>query len=84
MRRRTAGHHWPRQAGTQGTGLPRLRSWDGTAQAEADLRYTIRRGKILRVDMFFLADKDSVSETIRSLAGSEAVGLSEQDAHADS
>ena len=34
--------------------------------------YTIRRGKILRVDMFFLADKDSVSETIRSLAGGEA------------
>jgi ketosteroid isomerase-like protein len=46
--------------------------------------YTMRRGKILRVDMFFLADKDSVSEAIRSLAGGEAVGLSEQDAHADS
>src|SRR5207244_11121523 len=30
--------------------------------------YTIRRGKIVRVDMFFLADKDSVSETVRSLA----------------
>ena len=42
----------------------------------------MRRGKILRV-MFFLADKDSVSEAIRSLAGGEAVGLSEQDAHAD-
>jgi ketosteroid isomerase-like protein len=39
--------------------------------------YTIRRGKILRVDMFFLADKDSVSETIRSLAEGEAVGLSQ-------
>jgi ketosteroid isomerase-like protein len=30
--------------------------------------YTIRQGKIIRVDMFFLADKDSVSETVRSLA----------------
>jgi len=30
--------------------------------------YTMRRGKILRVDMFFLADRDKVSETVRSLA----------------
>jgi ketosteroid isomerase-like protein len=30
--------------------------------------YTMRRGKILRVDMFFLADKDSVSEAVRSIA----------------
>jgi ketosteroid isomerase-like protein len=46
--------------------------------------YTMRRGKILRVDMFFLADKDSVSEAVRAIAEAEAVGLSEQDAHADS
>ena len=30
--------------------------------------YTIRRGKIVRVDMFFLADKNSVSETVTALA----------------
>jgi hypothetical protein len=39
-------------------------------------------GKIVRVDMFFLADNDSVSETVRSLAegglGAEAV---EEPAH---
>ena len=30
--------------------------------------YTTRRGKVLRIDMFFLADKESVSEAVRSLA----------------
>jgi hypothetical protein len=40
--------------------------------------YTIRRGKILRVDMFFLADKDSVPEKVRSIVENE------QGAHADS
>jgi ketosteroid isomerase-like protein len=40
--------------------------------------YTIRRGKILRVDMFFLADKESVSERVRSIAEGE------QDAHVGS
>jgi ketosteroid isomerase-like protein len=37
--------------------------------------YTIRRGKILRVDMFFLADRDSVAERVRSVT--EAAGRSE-------
>jgi len=37
--------------------------------------YTMRRGKILRVDMFFLADRDSVSERVRSIT--EAAGPSE-------
>jgi hypothetical protein len=39
--------------------------------------YTIRRGKILRVDMFFLADKDGVAETVRSIAEGATPGLSE-------
>ena len=39
--------------------------------------YTIRRGKILRVDMFFLADRDSVSEKVRAISEGEAGGLSE-------
>jgi ketosteroid isomerase-like protein len=39
--------------------------------------YTIRRGKILRVDMFFLSDKDSVSEKVRAIAEGETAGLSE-------
>jgi ketosteroid isomerase-like protein len=30
--------------------------------------YTMRRGKIVRVDMFFLSDKDRVSEAVRSIA----------------
>jgi ketosteroid isomerase-like protein len=37
--------------------------------------YTIRRGKILRVDMFFLANRDSVAERVGSIT--EAAGLSE-------
>jgi hypothetical protein len=37
--------------------------------------YTIRRGKILRVDMFFLSDRDSVAERVRSIT--EAAGLAE-------
>jgi ketosteroid isomerase-like protein len=41
--------------------------------------YTIRRGKIIRVDMFFLADRNSVAERVTSIT--EAVGLSEQDIH---
>jgi ketosteroid isomerase-like protein len=40
--------------------------------------YTIRRGKILRVDMFFLADRDSVPDKVRSIVEGE------RDAHADS
>jgi ketosteroid isomerase-like protein len=39
--------------------------------------YTMRRGKILRVDMFFLSDKDSVSEKVRAIAEGETAGLSE-------
>jgi ketosteroid isomerase-like protein len=39
--------------------------------------YTIRRGKILRVDMFFLSDRDSVSEKVRAIAEGETAGLSE-------
>jgi len=34
--------------------------------------YTMRRGKIARVDMFFLADEESVSETVTSLAEGRA------------
>ena len=33
--------------------------------------YTIRRGKILRVDMFFLADRDSVPDKVRSIVEGE-------------
>ena len=33
--------------------------------------YTIRRGKILRVDMFFLADRDSVSDKVRAIVEGE-------------
>ena len=30
--------------------------------------YTFRRGRILRVDVFFFADKDTVSEVVTSIA----------------
>jgi ketosteroid isomerase-like protein len=61
-----AGHHF----GEGRASGVKLEQWSAAL-------YTMRRGKIVRVDMFFLADKDSVSEAIRSLAEIEAVGVSE-------
>ena len=51
-----AGHH-------VGTGLAsgaEVEHWGAAL-------YTFRRGKILRVDAFFSADRDSVSEAVRSI-----------------
>jgi ketosteroid isomerase-like protein len=61
-----AGHHF----GEGRASGVRLEQWSAAL-------YTMRRGKILRVDMFFLADKDSVSEAIRSLAEGEAASATE-------
>jgi ketosteroid isomerase-like protein len=61
-----AGHHF----GEGRASGVKLEQWSAAL-------YTMRRGKIVRVDMFFLADRDSVSEAIRSIAEIEAVGVSE-------
>src|SRR5436190_12216774 len=51
-----AGHHF----GEGRASGVKLEQWSAAL-------YTMRRGKILRVDMFFLADRDSVSEAVKSL-----------------
>jgi ketosteroid isomerase-like protein len=43
--------------------------------------YTIRRGKILRVDVFFFSDRDSVSEAVSSIAEGGASTVEQARAH---
>jgi ketosteroid isomerase-like protein len=61
-----AGHHF----GEGRASGVKLEQWSAAL-------YTMRRGRILRVDMFFLADKDSVSEAVRSLAESDLASVAE-------